>query len=497
MFFNTSIFPSRGLAPWATNGAARLGLLAAATVAILGNFSPCKLYAQTSGTMAAETNFQEQRIYRRAVESVIWSQPLVATGQTLAAIRSVGGDFNTVNYTSRPPNWKYRVLTPNDTSLYVPIMTNTAIDGPMVIELPSSKGGAIFAGSVLDSFQDPLNDIGLGGDDIGEGGKYLLFPAGDTSPAPEGFIPVRSERHIAWSMFRVIPKSFSDADLNAAVDEILNIRVYPYAQADNPPETVFVDIFDKMFDTVLPLGSSYFDAMANMLDQETVTDLDKAFLGMMQTIGYQRGQPFDPSPETRDIIDRAARDAAAELMIEVANIGPVLWPSANWTLLAREPAVSTGYSFITDDLIDYDLRGSLYSYVCCGGVKITKSTNVYVKASRDGDGNLLDGGKTYKVTVPADAPTEQFWSFMAYDALNAVVYPDQPRIGLSSKVETLKVNNDGSVDVYFGPSAPDGWETNWIPTVEDTSLIVLFRLYGSTPRARDGSWAITDMVLIE
>ena len=42
----------------------------------------------------------------------------------------------------------------------------------------------------------------------------------------------------------------------------------------------------------------------------------------------------------------------------------------------------------------------------------------------------------------------------------------------------LQKNDDGSMDVYFGPKAPDGKETNWVPTDPKAGFEVLFRLYG-------------------
>jgi hypothetical protein len=444
----------------------------------------------TKGGQLTESEIQERRIYRRAVEAAIWSQPLMGTNQTRAAGRAAGGDYNSVIYLSRPGNWKYRILTPNDTVLYAMVLTNTAIDGPVVIEIPSSRGAAVIAGGILDSFQDPLNDVGAGGDDAGAGGKYLLFEAGDNSPAPPGYIPVRSERNIAWSMLRVVPRSLDETDLDAAIEEIKKLRVYPLSQAGNPPKTEFIDIYDKIFDTVFPLDATYYDVLAGILNEETVTDLDKAFLSMMTSFGYRRGEPFAPSAETRAILDRAIKDAARELVFGVAGIAPAFWDGSSWTALGREPTFSTGFSFITEDVLDYDLRGAMYSYVCCGGIKLGVGTNLYLKASYDGAGELLDGGTNYRVTVPSNAPTEQFWSFMAYDALTAVYYEDVSRPGLSSLTTDLKINPDGSTDVYFGPDMPSGNESNWIPTKPNTTLLILFRLYGITDGARDGSWVL-------
>lgn len=79
---------------------------------------------------------------------------------------------------------------------------------------------------------------------------------------------------------------------------------------------------------------------------------------------------------------------------------------------------------------------------------------------------------------------------MAYDALTAVYYEDVTRPGISSLTPGLKVNADGSTHVYFGPDQPAGNESNWIPTKPDTTLLSLFRLYGATDGARDGSWVL-------
>ena len=42
--------------------------------------------------------------------------------------------------------------------------------------------------------------------------------------------------------------------------------------------------------------------------------------------------------------------------------------------------------------------------------------SVYEIAVKDADGNYLDGGKNYKVTLPTPIPINNFWSFMINDA---------------------------------------------------------------------------------
>jgi hypothetical protein len=64
-------------------------------------------------------------------------------------------------------------------------------------------------------------------------------------------------------------------------------------------------------------------------------------------------------------------------------------------------------------------------------------------------------------------PAKQFWSLTIYDrATWAFIQNPLQRAGLGSfNKDTMKVNADGSVDLYFGPNAPAGLESNWIPTM--------------------------------
>jgi hypothetical protein len=66
--------------------------------------------------------------------------------------------------------------------------------------------------------------------------------------------------------------------------------------------------------------------------------------------------------------------------------------------------------------------------------------------------------------MPARVPVKQFWSLIIYDLETfAFIYNPQQRPGLSSfDLPTMKKNPDGSTTLYFGPTAPEGLESNWI-----------------------------------
>ena len=74
---------------------------------------------------------------------------------------------------------------------------------------------------------------------------------------------------------------------------------------------------------------------------------------------------------------------------------------------------------------------------------------------------------------------------------------DAERVGLSRKeIDGMVQNEDGSVDIYFAPEAPEGLDTNWIPTGGE-DFFVMFRLYGPEDSASDKSWQIGNIEKVQ
>jgi hypothetical protein len=85
----------------------------------------------------------------------------------------------------------------------------------------------------------------------------------------------------------------------------------------------------------------------------------------------------------------------------------------------------------------------------------------------------------------------------SYDLQTAAFILDVEREGIASSTHGLQVNADGSVDVYFGPKAPAGKESNWVPTVERRRYFLAFRFYGPKAAVFDKSWKLRDCELVK
>jgi hypothetical protein len=107
----------------------------------------------------------------------------------------------------------------------------------------------------------------------------------------------------------------------------------------------------------------------------------------------------------------------------------------------------------------------------------------------DANGDWLDGGQSYRLTLPADIPAKNFWSLDLYDTqTRSLLETDNPYPSVMSLGDTVQVNDDGSTSLYFGPTAPEGKEPNWVQTVPGKSWFTILRLYGPLASWFDKTW---------
>ena len=66
-----------------------------------------------------------------------------------------------------------------------------------------------------------------------------------------------------------------------------------------------------------------------------------------------------------------------------------------------------------------------------------------------------------------------------------------------SLCENVVKNIDGSVEIFFGPTKPEGvGGKNWIQTIPGRDFLVCVRLYGSDIEFFDQTWKPDDFVKI-
>ncbi len=70
---------------------------------------------------------------------------------------------------------------------------------------------------------------------------------------------------------------------------------------------------------------------------------------------------------------------------------------------------------------------------------------------------------------------------------------DQQRGDRGSRDAELARNDDGSVDLCFGPTEPSSGATNWVQTIPERHWFSYFRFYAPLESYFDRSWKLGDI----
>jgi hypothetical protein len=449
-------------------------------------------------------------------------------------LQSIGAADNTVVVFPELLDANSIFLTGNaDTIYYIAFVDLTK--GPMVIEQPP-KG----LGTINDMWFSWIIDIGFPGPDRGEGGKYLILPPGYDGPVPEGgFYVARSKTLRVLYAARAF---LTNDDPKPTVEMIRKyMKIYPYTPGGvgtsiatalngavrleaNPavPETKFIDASGRSFNTVPPSDFGFFETINANVQNEPATSYDVELAGQLASIGIVKGKPFAPDAAMRKALTEAA--AVGNATGRVLNWRPsaaldwTYYPGSAWASMLWQGGAffETPPPMFTKDGMFKPLPPTgartlesrtafYYGYTLDSPGMIMRIPGVgsqYLMGFLDANKNLLDGARTYKVTLPPNIPARAFWSFTLYDnqTRSMLSTPQRyPRAGSQSYPSpAATASADGSTTIYFGPTQPAGVARgNWIQTDPAKGWFTLLRLYSPLESFFDKSWRPTEIELVK
>jgi hypothetical protein len=118
---------------------------------------------------------------------------------------------------------------------------------------------------------------------------------------------------------------------------------------------------------------------------------------------------------------------------------------------------------------------------------------VYPVTNIDCNSEILDGSKNYVVHFEKDQipPTNAFWSLTVYDSEIYLIENPIHRYNLTSRQNVMKLNPDGSLDIYLQDSSPGvEWESNWLPIPSDEPFSITLRIYWPKREVLEGIWKL-------
>ena len=468
-------------------------------------------FRENRPTRETALTLRDELLFQRATQAYLWAMPLINTlGMKEGSEKIFGAGYNVL------PIWKKRldantlVTTPNSDVIYAMSYVDLSKDGPLVFEAPP-----MLQGILLDFWQRPIpvdggmysGDVGLAGPDGGKGGKFLLLPPAYSGVVPKGYYIYRSVTNNVFIFLRAFYKDPDNLDPTVALME--QARIYPLGMKDSSRPMQFPDASGVPANLLPVSDGSVFDQLKRLVDSEGTNLASADGLGMLASIGIIRDQPFTPDDHTRIILDRAAKTAYKMSRIigfqDELNGGTIrVYPDRRWTNpmdnitpAGPQNRMDLSWNNIAGGFLALDARIWFFTnyYSISPGMvsKIPGKGAMYMIGFTDSEGEPLSGAGNYRLNLPANIPAANFWSLTLYEAENGSGLANgQPFPSLGSRDNPAQ-NADGSTDIYLGPKAPEGRESNWLATFPGKGYFAVFRLYGPTETAMDKSWKPGDI----
>ena len=363
--------------------------------------------------------------------------------------------------------------------------------GPIVVEIP--KGPVM--GVVDDMNFQFVTNMGLVGEESGAGANYLFVPPGHDGEVPDNGYLVRQLRTNHFLVCVRVP----DPDPKRGLDFLRTLRMYPLAERAEPPANDFQDVSDRKLvanPCVVDGTFEVWNALKRALDMDVLSPSYYNEYGLLADLGLRKDRRFDPDDETKAILAQAAARADEQLVVAAfAGNAPerLVWPDRHWEWVVYSEGDNGYYE---RDFLRLSVRERWFYQATLETSKMFMHAegagSIYWLATTDANGDALDGGRSYRLMVPAPVPVAQFWSVTLYDLdTRSEINTEQFKPVLTSLRDDLTPDANGNITLHFGPDRPHETQA-WLQTNPGRQWFAYFRLYGPTKPAFDGTWKPSD-----
>ena len=423
--------------------------------------------------------------FQRAVQAFLTAMPAASIRAQRRAFLEFGPANQTVLMFETLMDSRSLFLTANTESIYILAWLDLS-DGPVVVDAPPGM-----LGIVDDAWFHYVADIGLAGPDKGQGGRFVFVGPDHHSeiPAGDGGHVFRSNTN---GNLLGVRGFVVDGDPGPTVRTVKeHLRIYPLARAADRPSMNFVNVSGTALTRSIRWTSRSLRRSARSCKRSR-TRRSIETLGLLASIGIEKGKPFEPDGRMKAILTEAADvgNATARALAYRSRLADAyFYPDSAWCT----PFVGGSYLFERDGVRLLDARSFMFFYATgitpAMAIQMVGAGSAYAGAFVDATNRPLDGARHYRLHLPPNIPAKNFWSLVLYDTqTRSMLQTDDPHPSNGSQKPGVQINPDTSVDIYFGPTPPPGHEHNWVQTWPGKGWNVILRLYGPLQPWFDKTW---------
>jgi hypothetical protein len=445
---------------------------------------------------AAEALAKEKEAQEIGIDAYMYAYPLVTMELTRRVSTNVAapeGSKAPMSHFAKlrgyPAVDDHTVTAPNADTLYTVLWLDVSKE-PWIVSSPDMKG-RYFLLPILDGWTTVFADPGKR--TTGTGAQtFAITGPGWSGTLPAGVTEYKSATGIVWLLGRIYctgtPEDYKA--VHALQDKMTAVPLSSYGKPFTPPPGTVdpgIDMKTAIRDQVNAMdAAAYFKLFANLMKTNPPTAEDAPMVAKLAKIGIVPGQDFDASklePAVAKGLAAAPKPAQDKIMA---------WMKEG--VVAGDAKLDDGWYFTTKT----GLYGTSYrqrALVTAIGLGANRPQDAVYPTSQGPE--LLktySGDRKYvmhfnKGELP---PVDGFWSLTMYDADYFFVPNPINRYTVSQR-NKLKVNADGSVDLYVQNESPGkDKEQNWLPAPKD-KFVLMMRLYWpkeKAPSILDGTWKI-------
>ena len=397
--------------------------------------------------------------FNRAVQAYKFFYPTVSIAGTWKGNLDAGLVPNKV-FGILEGNPKQLVFTPNSDTPYAGLPLDLTA-GPMVVELPPGPLMCV----VNDLNQRYVMDLGLPGPDAGKGGKHLILPPGYKGESPEGLL--RRHRHHQPRAAHA-PGDPPEGERQAAIDMMKTVKIHPLnagrrlvgAEMDQPDRPGGGLHARQVGDQPRLLeGAARASSTPNRPTRPTglLRRARRPRHRQGQAVRARRpheghpgaGRPDRPTP--RCACSPSPTDAPT------ASFGRIA--SGSGRALRPENGTFDAGTYVKD--LDAREKWFFQAQIESPGHVPARpgAGSLYWLGVRDGTGAYLDGGRTYKLIVPATRAGQAVLVHHRLRRREPQRDSDRPgQGGAALAVRAAGRGGEKASSLYFGPRAPAGKE---------------------------------------